>query len=115
MELVADVGARVVERVEDRLPALGELLEGRLNKSLWTLRIGIDIRPCECAGKRRMGLEPKVLRRLGRHHQLLDRPFLPLGRLAVDLFRRDGVEGVVISRVYGDELAVQMACKLGNR
>ena len=53
-----------------------------------------------------MRLEAEALRGLGGQHHLLDRPFLPLGRTPVELRRREGVEGLVVSRVHRDELAL---------
>ena len=41
-------------------------------------------------------------------HELLDRPLLALGRLSVNLLRREGVESIVVGRVHGDQLALQM-------
>ena len=46
---------------------------------------------------------------------MLDRPVLPLGRLPVNLLRREGVEGVVVGRVHRDELAWRMGGELGDR
>ena len=50
----------------------------------------------------------------GQHH-LLDRPLLPLRRLAADLLRREGVERVVVGRIHRHQLALQMGGELGDR
>ena len=61
-----------------------------------------------------MRVEPKILRGLGGELHLLDRPFLPLLRLAVNCRRREGIEGLVIGRIDRDELALQMGRELGD-
>ena len=53
MDLVADVDAVLVGMVEDRLPALGELVEGGLDQTGRTLRPGIDEGPGKRAGEGR--------------------------------------------------------------
>ena len=62
-----------------------------------------------------MRRQPETLRRFRALHHLLDRPLLPLGRLAVNLLRREAVEGFVIGGVHRDELGRQMRRKLGDR
>ena len=114
MKLVADVDASVVERVEDRLPALRQFLEGRLDQSGRALRPRIDIGPGERAGKRDVRRKAEVARRLGAFHHLVDGPFLPLGGLAVHLLGREGVERFVIGRVDRHQLALQMSRELGD-
>ena len=54
MNLVGDVDARLVERVEDRHPAFGELLESGLDEARRALRPWIDEWPGERAGESRM-------------------------------------------------------------
>ena len=108
MKLVADVDAGLVEGIEDRLPALGEFLERGLDQSRRALRPRIDIGPGERAGKRNVGRKAEVARRLGAFHHLVNRPFLPLGGLAVHLLRREGVECLVVGRVDRHQLALQM-------
>src|SRR5271166_246893 len=115
MELISDVAAGVVERVEDRRPAFGELLERRLDQARRALRPGIEKRPGERAGEGRMGGEAEALRRLGGLHHVFDRPFPPFRRLAPYLLRREGVECVVVSRIHGDELGGHVAGEFGDR
>src|SRR5271166_725236 len=64
VQLVADVDARIVERVEDRLPPLGELFEGGLDQSRRALRPGIEIGPGERPGEGRMRAQAQALRGL---------------------------------------------------
>ena len=51
-----------------------------------------------------MRRQAEAIRRPRGLHQVLDRPLLPLGRLTANLVRRKGVEGVVVGRIYRDEL-----------
>ena len=61
-----------------------------------------------------MRLQAHGLRRLGGGEQLVDRPFLPFGGLAVHGGRREGVECLVIRRMDGDELSLEMGRELGD-
>ena len=45
---------------------------------------------------------------------LLDRPFLPRRRIAAHLRRGEAVEQLVVGRMDGDELALEMGRKLGD-
>ncbi len=49
-----------------------------------------------------------------RHDDLVDRPGLPGFRVAVELRRREGVEGVVVGGVHGDELALKVGRELSD-
>src|SRR5271163_649174 len=115
MELVANVDARVVEGVEDRFPALRKLFERGLDQPGRALRPGVDEGPGQRAGKRGMRCEPQALRRLGAFLQMLDRPLLPLRRLAPNLLGGETVKGFVIGWVYGDELSRDVTCEFGDR
>ncbi len=61
-----------------------------------------------------MRIETQIARGLGASYDLLDRPFLPLLRLAVNCRRREGIEGLVIGGMDRDELALQMGRELGD-
>ena len=115
MKFVADVDAGLVERIEDRLPALGQFLERGLDEFGRALGPGIHIRPGQRARECHVARQAQVTRRLGPFHHLIDRPFLALGGLAVDLLRREGVERLVVSRVDRDQLPLQMRRELGDR
>src|SRR5271165_250047 len=115
VDLVGDVDARFVERVEDRLPAPGEFLEGRLDQARRALRPRIDIGPGEGAGEGRVRGEAEMLRGFGRVHHLLDRPLLPRLGLAVRFLRSKGVERFVIGGMDGDQLSDHMGRELGDR
>ena len=114
MDLVADVDARLVEGVEDRPPAPRQLVEGGLDQALGPRRPGIEIGPGERAREGDMGVEAQCARGLGRPQHLLDGPFLARLRIAAHLRCREGVEGLVIGRVHGDELALEMGRELGD-
>src|SRR5271166_789700 len=81
VDFVADVAARVVECVQDWLPALRELLESSLDQSRWALRPGIDVGPSQCAGEGRVRGQAEMLRRLCGVQHLLNGPLLPFGGL----------------------------------
>src|SRR5437016_392095 len=49
MNFEAQIYARLVERIENRLPTLCQFVESRLHKSWGTLRPGIKIRPGQCS------------------------------------------------------------------
>ena len=61
-----------------------------------------------------MRVEAEMLRGRQRHLHLLDGPFLPRLRVAAHFRRGKAVEGLVIGRMDGDELALQMGRKLGD-
>src|SRR3546814_18565030 len=82
MNLIGEVDPRFVESVEDRPPAFRELAERLLDQSRRALRPRIEIGPGERARKTRMGIKAQSPARLGGEVELLDRPFLPLGRPA---------------------------------
>ena len=114
MDLVADVAAGVLVGVQDRLPAAGQLGEGAFDEAGRARRPWINERPGQRAGKGDAGLEPKVLRSLGAHAQLLDRPGVPLFRLAVNRWRCEGVEPLVENRIDRDELSLQVRGQFGD-
>ena len=114
MQLEADAAAGLVEGVEDRPPALGELVEGGLDQARRALRPGVQVGPGQRAGKADVRLQPEVLRRLGRPQHLLHRPVLALLRIAAHRLGREGVEGLVVGRVHRDELALQVRAELGD-
>ena len=108
MELEADVDAGIVVGVEDRLPALGELVEGGLDQARRAWRPRIQVRPRECARERHAGFQPEVLRGLGGGQHLLHGPALPGLRIASHLRRRKAVEACVIGRMDGHELSLEV-------
>ena len=61
-----------------------------------------------------MRLEPEVFGCRQRHLDLLDSPFLARLRIAAHLRCREPVEGFVIGRMNGDELALQMGGEFGD-
>ena len=61
-----------------------------------------------------MRLEAEMLGGRQRHLHLLDRPFLARLRIAAHFRRGKTIEGFVIGRMNGDELALQMGGKLGD-
>ena len=114
VELIADVHAMLVEGVEQRLPAPGELVEGLLDEARRARRPGIDEGPGERTGEGDVAGEPHVLRGLGGELHLLLAPGAAVLRLAVDGGGGEGIEALVIGRMHGDELALQMRGKFGD-
>ena len=114
MELIAEIDAILVIDVEDRLPAPAKLGEGFLDQPGRTLRPGIKIGESQSAGEGDGGFQAKALRGGGGKPHLLDRPFLPRLRLAVQGGRSETVELAVIGRVRGDELPLQMGGEFGD-
>ena len=68
MDFVADVDARLVERVQDRLPARRQFVERGFDQAGRTLRPRIDVRPRQRAGERRVRGQPEIAARLRRQH-----------------------------------------------
>src|SRR3546814_3394217 len=85
-----------------------------LDQSRRALRPRIEIGPGERARKTRMGIKAQSPARLGGEVELLDRPFLPLGRLALHRVGRESVELGVIGGMHRNQLALQMRRKLGD-
>jgi len=108
MDLVADVDARLIERVENRPPAPRQLVERRLDQARRPRGPGIEIRPRQRAGKRRMLADPEPARRARRELELLDRPGGTRLRLATHLRRRESVKRGVVGGMHGDQLALQV-------
>ena len=114
VDLETGVDALSVAIVEDRLPAPRKLVERRFDEPGRTLRKGIEERPRKRPGKGRHSRKPHVPRCPRRALQLVDRPFLPRRRIAVHLFGREAVEHLVVDRMGGDELPLQMGRQLGH-
>src|SRR3546814_2907607 len=86
-----------------------------LDQSRRALRPRIEIGPGERARKTRMGIKAQSPARLGGEVELLDRPFLPLGRLALHRVGRESVELGVIGGMPRNQLALQMRRTLGDQ
>ncbi len=114
VDLESEVAAGLLVGIEDRAPATAEFGEARLDEAGRALRPGIDEGPGERTGEGHAGPEPEVARGPRRHDDLFDRPGLPGLRIAVEVRRREGVEGIVIGRVHGDELALKVGRELGD-
>jgi hypothetical protein len=114
VDLVADVDAVLLGMVQDRRPALGELIESRLDEAGRTLRERVEERPDQRAGKCRMRLDAEMLGGGDRHLHLLDRPFLPRLRVAAHFRHRKPVEDFVIGRMHRNQLPLQMRGQFGN-
>jgi hypothetical protein len=114
MDLVADIDARLLEGVEDRSPALGQLIERRLDQAGRPLRPRIEIGPGQGAGEGGMLGDAEPARRLGGELALLDRPGGARLRPAAHLRCGEAVEGRVVGGMHGDQLALQMRRQLGH-
>src|SRR2546430_6796181 len=62
MDLETEVDPRLLELVENRPPAPRQLVERRVHQTRWALGPGIEVRPCQRAGERRMlgDAEPEI-------------------------------------------------------
>src|SRR5450432_947356 len=114
MKFEGDVDALILVRVEDWLPAAGELVEGGFNEARWERRPRIKERPSERARKSHMGLETHVAACFRGEGNLLGRPLLPRLRIAADMFGGERVESLIINGIDRDELALQVRCELGD-
>src|SRR5262245_117672 len=114
MDLEAGVDALLIEGIENRTPALGELVERGLDQPGGPLRPGIHVGPRERPRKRGVLSDAEPARRLRRILDLLDRPRRACRRLAADFGRREGIEGGVVRGMHGDQLALQMRRELGD-
>ena len=65
MQLEADIDALLVEGVEDRLPALGQFVEGCLDQARRALRPGIEKGQAKAPEKVTMRVEAEIARGLG--------------------------------------------------
>ncbi len=68
VDLEAGIDAGAVEGVEQRPPALGQLVERGLDQTGGALRPRVEIGPRQRAGERRVGGEPEPPRSLCRLH-----------------------------------------------
>ena len=112
MDLVAKVDARRVEGVQDRAPAPGQLLETGVDQPGRTLRPRVQERPEQRARERRVRGQAEIAGRPGGEMELVHRPLLARGGIAVGRWRREPVERDVVGRVHGDELALEMGRQL---
>ena len=110
-----DVDAGIVIGVQDRQPAAGQFGKGGLNQACRALRPGVQIGERKRSGETDRPGQAQIAgggRGLG---DLIHRPGLPRLRIAVHRSGRKGVEGRIIGRVHGDQLALQVGRKLGDR
>ena len=112
VDLVGDIHPCRVEGIEDGRPALGQLVECRLDQPGRALRPRIEVWPGQRAGKSRMRRQPQIGRGLCCEVHLLDRPGLPRRRAAPHLGRGEPIEGEVVGRMHRHELALQVGRKL---
>ena len=114
MDFVAHVDPGGIERIQDRRPAAGQLVERGLHQSRRTLRPGVDVRPRQRAGKGTAGGQAEVLRCPRRQQHLLHRPGSAGGRVVANLGGREAVEGDVVGRMHRDQLPLQVGGQLGQ-
>ena len=114
VDLVADVHAGAVERVEDRAPTFRQLVERLFDQAGRARRPRVEIGPGQRAGERRVRRQAQIRRRLGRVQHLLHGPLLARRRIAAHLGRGEAVEAGVVGRVHGHELALQVGRQLGD-
>ena len=114
MQLEADVHAGLVIGVEDRLPALRELVERGLDQPRRARRPRVQVGPGERARERHAGVQAEIARGLGGREHLLDRPALARFRIAAHRRRREAVEARVVGRMHRDQLALEVRRELGD-
>jgi hypothetical protein len=114
MNFVAAIDTCRFEGIQNRAPAQREFIEGGFDQAGGSLRPRVKIGPGERAGKRCMVSKTQVLRRFRRQQQLIDRPCLSCGGIATYLGRRKTIEHLVVSRMNGNQLTLQMRGQLGQ-
>lgn len=114
MDLIGEINTVLVRIVEDRQPALCELVEGSLDEAGRTLRPGIDIGPGQRAGEGRLDREPQASRRANCALDLVDSPLGACPGIAAHLRHGEAIECCVISRMHGDELTLKMGREFGD-
>src|ERR1043165_1961910 len=92
MDLEAGVDALFVEEVENRTPALRELVERGLDQPGRPLRKRIEVGPRQRAGEWGVLGDAEAARRARRELELLHCPRRARGRFAADLGRREAVD-----------------------
>src|SRR5881398_2538876 len=112
MDLETEVDPRLLEHVENRPPAPRQLVERRVHQTRWALGPGIEVRPCQRAGERRMLGDAEPARRPRRQLDLLDRPGGTRLRLAAHPWSRESVKRGVVGGMDGDQLALQVGRQL---
>src|SRR5580698_8623293 len=87
VDFETDIDSHLVIGVEDGAPAPRQFFESRFDQTLRALRPGIGERPGERAREADARLKAEMLRGFGRHHELVDRPFLAFARASMHLGR----------------------------
>src|SRR5699024_6714477 len=114
MTFVANVYAALFNRIQNRLPFLGKLIESGFYKAgrpLWPRINGV---PHQGTAKGAMGIESQITAGPGGILKLPGSPFLPFFRLSMQLFRGKSIKELIISRVYCYQLANNMRTQLGD-
>ena len=114
MDLERAIDAHLFEHVEDRSPATGEFGERFLDQPGGTLRPRIHVRPSQCAREGGMRGQAEIGAGARGELDLLDRPKLALGGLAVNFGGREAVEQRVVCRMHRDQLPLQMRRQFGD-
>ena len=109
MDFVSHIHAFAIKCIKDRKPAFRQLVKAVLDQPFRPLRIGVEVGPEQRTAEGYMPIKPEPARGFRGHEQLIDRPFLPLGRIAANLGRGEGVGWKVEGRMKGNQLALQMA------
>ena len=114
VQFVADVHAGRVEGVEHRSPALGQFGESLFHEPSGPLWPRVEVGPGERPREGGVRLQAQALGGFGGPQQLLRRPGGALGGLAAQFGRREAVEELVVSRVHGQQLPLQVGGQLGD-
>ena len=114
VEFEAAVDAEFVVEVEDRPPASGEFVEGRVDEVGRARRPRIDERPGEGAGEGDVRVEAEIAAGAGGELHLVDAQAWRAFGVAAHLRRREGIERVVEDRIDRHQLALEVGGEFGD-
>ena len=114
VEFVGDIDAVLVCKVEDGEPAGGEFFEAVFDEACGALGPGVEKGPEESAGEGGRDGEAHIGAGLDDVLHLLDGPFAAGFGVAANFRGSEAVEEFVVGGVGGDELALEVACQLGD-
>ena len=114
VDLVADVDAVLLGGVEERPPAPGQLLEGGLDQAGGALRPRVDEGPGQGAGEGRPSRSSPMRSDACSAMRTCSVAHAAAPWVAVHLGRCEAVEKLVVGRMHGDELALEVGGELGH-
>ena len=114
VDLVADIDPLLVEEVQQRPPAPGQLGKGLIQKRLIVRRPRIKKGPCQRPGKGRVRLQPQAAGGYRRLAHFLHRPALARLRIAMQRRRGKGVKRRVIRWMHRHQLSFKVSGQLAD-